>query len=191
MIDINKKIDKIEKNCYETARKEYKFLKEENDNIISEKVLDKVNSYKEELAKKYANEISKIEREYNRNLFDYEMDERVKINEFKQSLKQDVNSKVELEICKFVDTFEYKNFLLKTIDKTLSKINKSEDIKVYITEKDFDKFKDEIQNTFSVKVEKIENENIGGCIVIDTTNHVSINNTLKINIEEKIEKINL
>lgn len=119
------------------------------------------------------------------------MDERVKINEFKQSLKQDVNSKVELEICKFVDTFEYKNFLLKTIDKTLSKINKSEDIKVYITEKDFDKFKDEIQNTFSVKVEKIENENIGGCIVIDTTNHVSINNTLKINIEEKIEKINL
>lgn len=191
MIDINKKIDKIEKNCYETARKEYKFLKEENDNIISEKVLDKVNSYKEELAKKYANEISKIEREYNRNLFDYEMDERVKINEFKQSLKQDINSKVELEICKFVDTFEYKNFLLKTIDKTLSKINKSEDIKVYITEKDFDKFKDEIQNTFSVKVEKIENENIGGCIVIDTTNHISINNTLKINIEEKIEKINL
>ncbi len=191
MIDINKKLDKIEKNCYETARKEFRFLKEENDNMISEKVLDKVNTYKEELTKKYTNEISKIEREYNRNLFDYEMDERVKINKFKQNLKQDINSKVEFEICKFVDTFEYKNFLLKTIDKTLSKINKSDDIKVYITEKDFQKFKEEIEKRFNVKLEKIENENIGGCIVIDGINHISINNTLKTNIEEKIEKINL
>lgn len=191
MIDINKKIEKIEKNCYETARKEYKVLKEENDNIISEKALDKVNSYKEELAKKYINEISKIEREYNRNLFDYEMDERVKINEFKQNLKEDINSRVELEICKFVDTFEYKNFLFKTIEKTLSKINKNEYIEVYVTEKDFNKFKDEIQSNFNIKLEKIENENIGGCIVIDTINHISINNTLKTNIEEKIEKVNL
>lgn len=191
MIDINKKLDKIEKNCYETARKEYKFLKEENDSIIFEKALDKVNSYKEELAKKYTNEISKIEREYNRNLFDYEMNERVKINEFKQNLKEDINSKVELEICKFVDTFEYKNFLFKTIEKTLSKISKNEYIEVYVTEKDFNKFKDEIKSNFNIKLEKIENENIGGCIVIDTINHISINNTLKTNIEEKIEKLNL
>lgn len=191
MIDINKKIDKIEKNCYEVAKKEYKYLKEENDNIISEKVLDKVNSYKEELAKKYINEINKIDREYNRNLFDYEMDERVKINDFKQSLKQDINSKVELEICKFVNTFEYKKFLFKTIEKTLGKVNKNENIEVYITENDFYKFKDEIQDTFNIKLEQIENENIGGCIVIDITNHISIDNTLKNNIEEKMKKINL
>ena len=56
---------------------------------MDEKVLEKVNSYKEELTKKYTNEISKIEREYNRNLFDYEMAERVKVNEFKQNLKSD------------------------------------------------------------------------------------------------------
>lgn len=191
MIDISKKLDKIEKNCYETARKEYKFLKEENDNIISEKVLEKVNSYKEELTKKYVNEINKIEREYNRNLFDYEMDERVKINKFKQTLKEDIKLKVETEIGKFTESTEYKDYLFKTIYKTLSRINKSEHIKVYVIEKDFDKFKDEIQTTFGVSVEKIENINLGGCIVIDSINHISINNTLKINIEEEIEKVNL
>lgn len=191
MIDINKKLDKIEKNCYELAKREYKFLKEDNDNIISEKVLEKVNSYKEELTKKYTNEISKIEREYNRNLFDYEMAERVKVNEFKQNLKENINSMVESQIYNFIETYEYKNFLFRIIEKTLSKMDMNECIEVYITEKDFYKFKDEIEKTFNVKLEKIENENIGGCVVIDSLNHISINNTLKTNIEEKIEKINL
>ena len=191
MIDINKKLDKIEKNCYELAKREYKFLKEDNDNIISEKVLEKVNSYKEELTKKYANEISKIEREYNRNLFDYEMAERVKVNEFKQNLKENINSMVESQIYNFIETYEYKNFLFRNIEKTLSKMDMNECIEVYITEKDFYKFKDEIEKIFNVKLEKIENENIGGCVVIDSQNHISINNTLKTNIEEKIEKINL
>lgn len=191
MIDINKKLDKIEKNCYELAKREYKFLKEDNDNIISEKVLEKVNSYKEELTKKYTNEISKIEREYNRNLFDYEMAERVKVNEFKQNLKENINSMVESQIYNFIETYEYKNFLFRNIEKTLSKMDMNECIEVYITEKDFYKFKDEIEKTFNVKLEKIENENIGGCVVIDSQNHISINNTLKTNIEEKIEKINL
>lgn len=191
MIDINKKLDKIEKNCYELAKREYKFLKEDNDNIISEKVLEKVNSYKEELTKKYTNEISKIEREYNRNLFDYEMAERVKVNEFKQNLKENINSMVESQIYNFIETYEYKNFLFRNIEKTLSKMDMNECIEVYITEKDFYKFKDEIEKTFNVKLEKIENENIGGCVVIDSQNHISINNTLKTNIEEKIKKINL
>lgn len=191
MIDINKKLDKIEKNCYELAKREYKFLKEDNDNIISEKVLEKVNSYKEELTKKYTNEISKIEREYNRNLFDYEMAERVKVNEFKQNLKENINSMVESQIYNFIETYEYKNFLFRNIEKTLSKMDMNECIEVYITEKDFYKFKDEIEKTFNVKLEKIENENIGGCVVIDSLNHISINNTLKTNIEEKIKKINL
>ena len=191
MIDINKRLDKIEKNCYELAKREYKFLKEDNDNIISEKVLEKVNSYKEELTKKYTNEISKIEREYNRNLFDYEMAERVKVNEFKQNLKENINSMVESQIYNFIETYEYKNFLFRNIEKTLSKMDMNECIEVYITEKDFYKFKDEIEKTFNVKLEKIENENIGGCVVIDSLNHISINNTLKTNIEEKIKKINL
>ena len=119
------------------------------------------------------------------------MAERVKVNEFKQNLKENINSMVESQIYNFIETYEYKNFLFRNIEKTLSKMDMNECIEVYITEKDFYKFKDEIEKTFNVKLEKIENENIGGCVVIDSQNHISINNTLKTNIEEKIEKINL
>lgn len=191
MIDINKKLDKIEKNCCEIAKKENVFLKEENDNIISEKVLEKVNLYKEELAKKYINEMNKLERDNNRNLFDYEMNERIKINDFKQILKDSIHSKIENEILIFVNSFEYKDYLLKTINKTLEKVEANKNIKIYVTEHDFNRFKDEIQTVFSLEVDKISNENIGGCVILDLTNKVSINNTLKTNIEEKIEKISL
>lgn len=191
MIDVNKKLDKIEKSCCEIAKKENSFLKEENDNIISEKVLEKVNLYKEELAKKYISEMNKIERDYNRNLFDYEINERIKINDFKQILKDSINSKVENELLIFVNSFEYKDYLFKIINKTLEKIEANEHTKIYVTEHDFDRFKEDIKNTFFLEVDKISNENIGGCVIINSINKVSINNTLKTNIEEKIKKISL
>lgn len=77
MIDIDKKIDKIEKNCLEMARKELSNIKTENDEISEEKILEKVNIYKEELAQKYENELNKLEREFNRNIFDYEMNQKM------------------------------------------------------------------------------------------------------------------
>lgn len=191
MIDVNKKLDKIKKSCCEIAKKENSFLKEENDNIISEKVLEKVNLYKEELAKKYISEMNKIERDYNKNLFDYEINERIKINDFKQILKDSINSKVENELLIFVNSFEYKDYLFKIINKTLEKIEANEHTKIYVTEHDFDRFKEDIKNTFLLEVDKISNENIGGCVIINSINKVSINNTLKTNIEEKIKKISL
>jgi hypothetical protein len=191
MADIDKKLDKIEKSCYETARKELKLLKEENDNICNQKVLEKVNLYKDELSKKYSNELNKIEREYNRSLFDYEMEERIKINNFKQTLIDNINSKVEKEFLKFADSSEYKEYLFRTIKNTLNKLEKNNDVILYITENDYSKFKDEIENKFHINLEKISNENIGGCAVIDNKNKISIDNTLKTNIEEKVKKINL
>lgn len=191
MIDVNKKLEKIEKNCYETAKKELKELKDENDEIISEKVLEKENLYKEELTKKYVTEINKIEREYNRTLFDYEMEKRIKVNDFKQNFKNQISSQVKNEILIFVNSLEYKDYLFKLISETLEKISQNRTTKLYVTENDFYKFKDELQNTFNIGVEKINNENIGGCIIVDQVNKISIDNTLKNSIEEKIKLINL
>ncbi len=191
MADIDKKIDKIEKSCYETAKKEQKILKEENDNICNKKVLEKVNDYKDELSKKYSNELNKIEREYNRELFDYEMKERIKISNFKQTLIDNIQFKVEEEFLKFVDSAQYKDYLFNLINKTINKLDKSDELILYLTEKDYYKFKDEIENNFSVNLDKISNQNIGGCAIIDNQNKIYIDNTLKVNIQERIKKINL
>ena len=42
---------------------------------------------------------------------------------------------------------------------------------------------------FNIFVDRIDNDNIGGCVVIDVQNKVSIDNTLKTNIAEKVKQI--
>lgn len=189
MVDIEKKIEKIEKNCYEIARKELINLKQENDNISDKEILDRVNNYKDELSEKYENELKKIDRQYNRYLYDYEMNERVKINKFKETLISNINYKIETEFQKFIDSDEYEGYLFRNINNTLKNINNVDDCIIYITENDYYKFKDKIIEKFKINLDKISNENIGGCVLIDNKSKISIDNTIKTNIDEKIKEI--
>lgn len=189
MIDIDKKIEKIEKECYENARKELSEIKQINDDEYEKEISEKIENYKEELAKKYENDINKIQREYNKYLFDYEMQERIKINNFKQTLLDNIKSKVEEEFFKFTDSYEYENYLFSNIQETLQKIGDSENCEVYVTEKDYYRFNEKIYNSMQVNLLKIENNNIGGCKIVNIKKRISIDNTIKTNIGEKIRKI--
>ncbi len=60
---------------------------------------------------------------------------------------------------------------------------------IFITENDYFKFSEEISETFNMKVDKIDNENIGGCVLININDKISIDNTIKNNIEEEIKQI--
>lgn len=188
MIDVNKKIEKIEKNCLDTARKELNQLKSENDQVLDEKLLEKINSYKDELSKKYDIELNKIKREYNRNLFDYEMDEKKKINNFKQELINNMENKIKSEFEDFTSSQDYKEYLFKAIRKSIQK-GSSNECTVFVTEIDYNKYKEEIENYFNINVGKIDNSNIGGCVLINIKDKISVDNTLKTNIEEKIKTV--
>jgi len=186
MIDINKKLEKIEKNCLDTARKELNLLKSENDKILDEKILEKVNCYKDELSKKYDIELNKIKREYNRNLFNYEMNEKKKINNFKQTLLNNIEDRIKFEFERFTDSQGYKEYLFKTIRNAIQK-TKSNECTVFVTEKDYEKYAEDIARNFSVDVGKIDSSNIGGCVLVNIKEKISVDNTLKTNIEEKIK----
>lgn len=187
--NIDKKIDKIEKSCYELARKELKELKEEN-NINSEQIIsEKIENYKQELSKKYEYELSKIIREYNRNIFDFEMGEKVKINNFKSSLIEKLTKKIINKFQDFIQSDEYRTYLFSNLENLLGKFN-SKSI-IYLTDNDYYKFNNDIQNKFETIVKKMDNENIGGFIVINENEKISIDNTIKTNIAECIKNINL
>ena len=187
--NVDKKIEKIEKNCYELAKKEEKQLKEQLDFEADKEVSLKLEDYKKELAVKYDNEVNKIIRQYNRDSFDFEMEEKIKINEFKDTLLQNIYSKVIFELQKFSDSEEYKSYLFKNIKDLLDDLKNN--CKIYLTEKDYNKFGQEIEKEFNSNIEKISNDNIGGCIVVNEIQKISIDNTLKTNIQEKIKKISL
>lgn len=188
---VDKKIEKIEKTCYELAKKEQKDLKDNNDNNSNEKIALMIEEYKENLSKKYVDELSKINRENKRELFDFEKEEKMKVKQLKIDLTNNLLLKITNEFESYTNTDEYKQYLLNNIQNTLRKFKSANDCIIYITQKDYDKFSLEIQNTYNLKIEKMENENIGGCIIVNNVEKISIDNTLKTNIQEEIYKVNL
>ena len=191
MNNVDRRVSKIENSCYETARKESKMLKIENDSLIDERKSEMVASYKEELAKKYVNDINKMKKEFNRNVFDYERTEQKKVSDFEDTLRNNIKLKVEKEIKDFILSNDYERFLFENVDNALKQVGTNEYCIVYLVENDFYKYKDNISKKYNVQVEKINDENIGGAIVVDTKNRIRVDNTLKNNIQEKMREINI
>ena len=190
MIDIDRKISKIEKSCLEMARQESKLLEEENNAIINEKKANLVNNYKDELSEKYLKDIDNLKKEFNKNVFNYEIQERKKLNELKEKLVNKIKQDVENEMLEFVNLSTYKNFLADNIKGTLEMIEASEECIVYVTENDYNRFGNKLVSKYkNVKLDKTSNSSIGGCIVFDVTNKVVINNTIRNSIDERISKI--
>ena len=190
MIDIDRKISKIEKSCLEMARQESKLLEEENNAIINEKKANLVNNYKDELSEKYLKDIDNLKKEFNKNVFNYEIQERKKLNELKEKLVNKIKQDVENEMLEFVNLSTYKNFLADNIKGTLEMIEASAECMVYVTENDYNRFGNKLVSKYkNVKLDKTSNSSIGGCIVFDVANKVVINNTIRNSIDERISKI--
>lgn len=203
MIDVSKKIEKIEKNCIDTAKKELALLKDENDKISEEKILEKVNNYKTELAEKYQEEINKLKREFNRNIFDYEIEGKKKVSQKREECIEKIENRIVEEFKNFVNTPEYENFLETRIaeTKTLEIYFEETDYTIFITENDYNKYYEKILNNellgqdmnskSNITIEKISNSYIGGCIILDRKNNISIDNTIRTDISQKIKEINI
>lgn len=187
MVDIDKKLKMLEESSMESAKKDAEILGEKINNIAQKKIEEKVDDYREFLADKYEKEVNKIIRNYNKNIFDYEKEDKMKIINFKQNLVSNIETKVKEKLNIFVNSYEYKEYLLKNISDTLIKVHSENSFcKVYIIEKDFYKFKDEILKNFNIELDKIDNKNIGGCIAENRDMKILIDNTIKTNIEENI-----
>ena len=188
----NIKLEKIEKNCYEIAKKQLKEMQENNNKAIAEGVETKLNEYKNHLASKFEDESKRLKRDFNREVYEFEMSTKARINSFKKQMKDNMFSRVEEKINAFVDSDEYKGYLFSNIKASFEKHSlDSNEVTIYVTEKDIGRFGEEIKETFKTNVETIPNENIGGSVVIDRNKKISIDNTIRTNVIDKIESIKI
>ena len=185
------KLEKIEKNCINSADEDYKKLKNENDTSIEKIVNEEVEKYKKFLDEKYKREEAKLEKEYNKNIYNYSMNSKRKERQFEDTLILNLHKEIIERFYKYTADNEYEKYLFSSIEKVLSKIQKKEESIIYITENDIEKFEERIKEKYDIEIRKIDNDYIGGVILLNNADKVSIDNTLKTNIEEKIKKIHL
>ena len=192
MVDIEKKLKLLEDSSIESAKNDFQLLQDKINNNIQEKTSENINNYRDVLADKYENEVNKIIRNFNKEVFEYEKASKMKIINFKENLINNLKSKIRRNLEDFVKSPEYKDYLIKNIKTTLEKAYfQSSFCKVYIVERDFYLFKDDILSYFNIQLDKITNSNIGGCLVINEQAKISIDNTIKNNIEEFLDKLEI
>ena len=95
------------------------------------------------------------------------------------------------ELEKFTNSNEYENYLINNIDITLKNIQNHENATIFITEKDYKKYGEFIKNKYNLNIETMDNDHIGGIIIVDKFSKISIDNTMKNAIEEKIKNIKI
>lgn len=188
MSSIQDKIDTFRLNCYEMATNDANELSETIEEKINKNIKEEVELYKEKSNRKNEKKYRKLEQNYNCRIFDEENMARHAIMDVEDMIKKDLKDTVTEQIKEFVNSEIYKSFLFKNISSAINKLNIEDGniIKINITDNDFNKYKDEIRDKFNFKVDVISNTNIGGSICVNESKNISINNTLKILIEENL-----
>ena len=189
--EIVRKIEKIENSCINTAKNENNELKKENDEIEKKLLDEKIANYEAELEKKLTSEFGKMLRDYNKNIFEYSMDSQKKITQFKDTLVLNIYKVLIQRFLDFTESPEYLEFLKNNIRQVLEKVEEPENCKIFITAKDIKRYREELMTEFCIDIDEISDENIGGCMLVNIKEKISMDNTLKNNIYEKAKEITI
>ena len=187
--ELIKKIEKLENNCITTAKNENEELKKENTEIETKLLEEKISNYKYEIQKKQNEEFGKLLRDYNKNIFIYNMESKKKITQFKDTLILNIHKNLIERLFEYTGSDDYINYLKNNVRQVLERVKKTEDCKIFITKRDIQKYRDELMREFGVEVDEISDENIGGCMLVNIKEKISIDNTLKNNIFECVKNI--
>jgi len=187
--ELIKKIERLENNCITTAKTENEELKKENNEIEAKLLDEKLVSYESEIERKQNIEFGKLQRDYNKNIFVYNMESKKKITQFKDTLILNIHKTLIERFFEYTESDDYINYLKNNIRQVLERVKKTEDCKIFVTKRDVERYKDELMREFGVEVDEISDENIGGCMLVNIKEKISIDNTLKNNIFECVKNI--
>ncbi len=183
MSSIDEKFGKFERSCLDMARLEAYELKVNMNKKIQERIEDEVNQYKKDADNKYVNKLNKMEKKFNSDIYVAELDYKKTILSNKYIILQDIKKEVQNKLKIFVNSNEYLEYLEKNIISVMENLQ-GDSYEIYITENDYNKYKDIITQKYNCTLKIAENEIIGGCLAIDKLNNVAIDNSIRNCLEE-------
>lgn len=196
MITIEEKLNLFSKHVFEDIKK------------IQEEKLKKIEEHNKEQMDEHRKRIEKEKREYAEKKIEVEKQKNDKrISQKKGQIKKDIMLKrnelfneliddITYKLREFVNNDEYKEYLKNSLEKTLIELNSENDIEVQISESDI-KNKKYIKDIIKENGFKEENINIiesdgdiiGGVILIDKNNRISLDISLLEKLNESKEYI--
>lgn len=185
MAEIEEKLKSFETICMSEAKEQKKELEKKIDEKTQTTIQDEIDKYKEKQENKKNKILLKMEKEYNTNLWNLENEYHKKNIELDKDFESRLFEELKNQLIEFTKSEQYESFFKKNIDETINKISQKENLIIFVTENDKNKFTNFLDN-LNYKIETIDDSNIGGCII--QNNEKSINNTILENLKEKINE---
>ena len=158
-------------------------LNEKINTEIEEQINVELTEYVKKQEASYKKQCEKIVKDYNKALFEYEVECKKNVQNVKNIIKKELKEEVKRKLQIFTEKEEYLQYLIKTINDSLSVVNNDNSSIIFVTNNDKQKY-EEVLNRYNIKIDVLDNDFIGGCKLKNDKLGVIIDNTLKTNLDE-------
>ena len=191
MEEIEKKFAKFKEDCFKQAEQEADNLQLKIKEQIDAQVLEELKQYNEKQEVKFEREMNKIEKDYYAQRFSLETEVKQKLIDKEKEIQEKYKLELENMIKTFINSKDYEKYLKKNIEKSLEQIQEKKDSKgivIYLTKNDKKEYSENLKKEYpNIKIELMEEENLGGSQCYCKKKNIFIDNTLKLAVQEQVE----
>ena len=143
------------------------------------------------MAFRFEREMNKIEKDYYAQRFSLETEVKQKLIDKEKEIQEKYKLELENMIKTFINSKDYEKYLKKNIEKSLEQIQEKKDSKgivIYLTKNDKKEYSENLKKEYpNIKIELMEEENLGGSQCYCKKKNIFIDNTLKLAVQEQVE----
>ncbi len=191
MEEIEKKFAKFKEDCFKQAEQDADNLQLKIKEQIDAQVLEELKQYNEKQEVKFEREMNKIEKDYYAQRFSLETEVKQKLIDKEKEIQEKYKLELENMIKTFINSKDYEKYLKKNIEKSLEQIQEKKDSKgivIYLTKNDKKEYSENLKKEYpNIKIELMEEENLGGSQCYCKKKNIFIDNTLKLAVQEQVE----
>ena len=159
-MDLDNKIKKFEQSCERLAQIDAEKLNEKINTEIEEQINVELTEYVKKQEASYKKQCEKIVKDYNKALFEYEVECKKNVQNVKNIIKKELKEEVKRKLQIFTEKEEYLQYLIKTINDSLSVVNNDCSSIIFVTNNDKQKY-EEVLNRYNIKIDVLDNDFIG------------------------------
>lgn len=118
-MDINQKLQRFGQSLEDASYKEYMQIQKKVDEEIKLSIEQEIKEYEEKKQVNYEKNVQRIEKDYNKKVFNYEINCKKQIIDEERKMKEKIKLEASNSLREFTKSEQYQEFLLNSIKERL------------------------------------------------------------------------
>lgn len=116
-MDVNEKLERFGQSLEDVSNKEYREIEEVVEQEIKSGIEQEITEYENKKKINYEKTIQRIEKDYNKKVFSYELNCKKQIIDEGKKLKEKIKAEAICKLKEFIKTEKYKDVLINSIEE--------------------------------------------------------------------------